>query len=98
MQRAIWFLLLLGSTCRAQTGRHPEPAAPKDFAVMAWGNSPADPEGLRGMREAGLNISGFCRAKDLARVQTAGLTCFVRDRRMQSLDLLSLPSDTELRG
>jgi hypothetical protein len=43
----------------AQPSQHLSRVAPKDFAVMAWGNSPSDPEQLRGMREAGLNISGF---------------------------------------
>ena len=66
----------------AQSASHPpQPVAPKDFAVMAWGSSPSEPEQLRGMKEAGLNISGFCRAADLDRVRDAGLTCFVRDQR-----------------
>src|SRR5439155_7673603 len=47
--------------------------------------------------DAGLNISGFCRVQDLERVQAAGLTCFVRDGRLQSLDMQSLPPDSELR-
>jgi hypothetical protein len=57
------------------------PVGPRDFAVMAWGRSPSDPEQLKGMQEAGLNISGFCRAEDLDKVREAGLHCFVRDRR-----------------
>jgi hypothetical protein len=50
--------LLFVSPSLAQTAHRPPPASPKDFAVMAWGDSPSDPEQLRGMREAGLNISG----------------------------------------
>ena len=73
------------------------PVPPKDFAVMAWGSSPSDPEDLRGMRDAGLNISGFCRAEDLERVRGAGLTCFVSDRRLSSYDPEHLPSDDQLR-
>jgi hypothetical protein len=64
---------------------------------MAWGNSPSDEEQLRGMRDAGLNISGFCRTQDLSLVRSAGLTCFVRDQRIQSLDPLRVPSDDDLR-
>ena len=41
-------------------------APPRDSAVMAWGSSPSDPEQLQFMKQAGLNISGFCRAEDLA--------------------------------
>jgi hypothetical protein len=79
-------LLLLGllAPAFAQPFRRPEPVAPKDFAVMAWGGSPSDPEQLRGMREAGLNISGFCHVGDIERVRAAGLTCFVSDKRIES--------------
>ena len=59
--------------------------SPKEFAVMAWGDSPSDPDELRGMKEAGLNISGFCRAEDLDRVKAAGLTCFVNDPKINRL-------------
>jgi hypothetical protein len=46
---------------------------------MAWGSSPSSLDQLRGMKEAGLNVSSFCRAEDLDKVRAAGLTCFVRD-------------------
>jgi len=98
MQRAELWLLVFAVTVSGQTGRHPKPAAPKDFAVMAWGGSPSDPEQLRGMWEAGLNISGFCRPQDLPQVEAAGLTCFVRDPRLQRLDPLRLPPDSEMRA
>ena len=91
MQRFAVILLFLTSAI-AQTFHGLAPAAPKDFAVMAWGASPADPEQLRGMREAGLNISGFCSAEDLERVRSAGLTCFVSDDAVENYDLLHLPS------
>lgn len=79
-------VFLVAFTAWAQTSRHSKPADPKQFAVMAWGGSPADPDHLRGMREAGLNISGFCSAQDLGQVQAAGLTCFVRDSSIEGLD------------
>src|SRR5437868_1654057 len=97
MMRAATSIVFLASLAFAQPGRHPRMAAPKDFAVMAWGSSPSEPEQLQGMHDAGLNISGFCRVQDLERVQAAGLTCFVRDGRLQSLDMQSLPPDSELR-
>jgi hypothetical protein len=83
MQRLILPLVLFAPAF-SQPFQHPKPVAPKDFAVMAWGASPSDPEQLRGMVEAGLNISGFCRAEDLDRVRAAGLTCFVSDKRIAS--------------
>ena len=89
--------LLLLSPSFAQTPHRPPPAAPKDFAVMAWGDSPSDPEQLRGMREAGLNISGFCRVEDLERVRDAGLTCFVSDKRVDRDSQLGLPPDDQIR-
>ncbi len=64
---------------------------------MAWGGSPSDPAQLRGMREAGLNISGFCRVADLERVRAAGLTCFISDKRIGGHEPLQLPSEDELR-
>src|SRR5690349_14476670 len=97
MLRKLTYLLLAAAAARGQTGRHPKPAAPKDFAVMAWGGSPSDAEQLRGMRDAGLNISGFCRAQDLPQVQAAGLTCFVRAPQLQTLDPEKLPADADLR-
>ena len=97
MRYAISFLLLVAPLARPQSGRHPAPASPKDFAVMAWGSSPSDPDQLKGMRDAGLNISGFCGAQDLARVEAAGLTCFVRDPDLQRMDPLRLPSEEQIR-
>jgi hypothetical protein len=65
---------------------------------MAWGSSPSDSDQLRGMRDAGLNISGFCRAQDLEKVKEAGLTCFVRDSFLQTFDPLHPPADSEIRS
>lgn len=64
---------------------------------MAWGGSPSDQAQLRGMHEAGLNISGFCQVEDLDRVQSAGLTCFVSDHRITGLMPQNLPPDDEVR-
>jgi hypothetical protein len=64
---------------------------------MAWGDSPSDPAQLRGMKEAGLNISGFCRADDLNAVNAAGLTCFVQDPKLNGYRPDQLPPDATLR-
>lgn len=97
MVHRLGVILLFLPLALPQSFHTPKPAAPKDFAVMAWGQSPSDPAQLDGMREAGLNISGFCRAEDVARVQAAGLTCFVSDRTVENYDPLHLPPDAELR-
>lgn len=93
-------LLLVSSGLAAVAQPFPSPSAPqpKDFAIMAWGGAPSDPGQLRGMREAGLNIAGFCRVEDLDKVRDAGLTCFVSDHRISDYDWEKLPSDSELRG
>src|ERR1051326_882129 len=94
----LWLLtLLLISPASAQRPHRPAPAVPRDFAVMAWGDSPSDPEQLRGMREAGLNISGFCRIEDLEQVRAAGLTCFVTDKNLEGDSPLGLPPDDQIR-
>jgi hypothetical protein len=64
---------------------------------MAWGDSPSDAETLRGMKEAGLNISGFCRAEDLDRVKAAGLTCFVNDPKISGYAPDQLPDMDRVR-
>lgn len=96
LHRTCFALLLVFSPAIAQTAHRQPPAAPKDFAVMAWGDSPSDPEQLRGMREAGLNISGFCRVEDLERVRAAGLTCFVNDKLLSRDSPLGLPPDDQI--
>ncbi len=64
---------------------------------MAWGRSPSDAEQLRWMKEAGLNISGFCRPEEIEQVRQAGLACFVSDKRINGYDWERLPPETELR-
>jgi hypothetical protein len=84
-------LLLLPLLAFSQSSFLPKPIEPKKYAVMAWGDSPSDADQLRGMKEAGLNISGFCRAEDLERVKAAGLTCFVNDPKLSGYALDQLP-------
>ncbi|HEY7212084.1 MAG TPA: hypothetical protein VH477_17550 [Bryobacteraceae bacterium] len=91
-------LSLFAAPALSQESFHLQPIAPKEFAVMAWGDSPSDPDQLRGMKEAGLNISGFCRAEDLDRVKAAGLTCFVTDPKLNAYAPDHLPPAATLRG
>jgi hypothetical protein len=49
------------------------------------------------MKDAGLNISGFCRAADVASVSAAGLACFVDDPRANGFDWEKLPAEEQIR-
>jgi len=75
---------------------NPKTVSPHDIALMAWGPSSSDPATLREMREAGLNVSGFCHVGDLAAVEAAGLSCFVDDARVNGYDWTHLPADSVL--
>src|ERR1039458_5504147 len=85
------------SPCAAATQQFPtlEPPAPKSFAMIAWCAAPSDVAQLRGMRDAGLNIAGFCRTEDLDKVRDAGLACFVSDPRIRGDHWQALPPDSE---
>jgi hypothetical protein len=90
-------LCILIPAALSQQRHEPAPIPPKEFAVMAWGDSPSDPDALRGMKEAGLNISGFCRAEDLDRVKAAGLSCFVNDPKIGDYAPDKLPDIDRIR-
>lgn len=64
---------------------------------MAWGTAPSDPEQLRWMKEAGLNVAGFSAVSEIDRVRQAGLACFVRDPRASGYDWEKLPPESEIR-
>ena len=67
---------------QAITISRPAAPDPREFPVLAWGGSPSEPELLRGMKQAGFTVAGFCRPEDLDAVHAAGLTCFVLDKRI----------------
>src|SRR5208337_27889 len=90
-------LFMLVPAARGQTTTQVKQVSPREFVIMAWGSSPTDPEQLAGMKEAGLNVSGFCRPEELDRVRAAGLSCFVTDPRVNEYDWEKLPADAELR-
>jgi hypothetical protein len=89
-------VLVLGALAIA-SGVEPRPANPRDFAVMAWDSAPSNSEQLRLMKEAGLNIAGFCAPQDVERVRAEGLACFAADRRVSGYDWEKLPPESELR-
>jgi hypothetical protein len=49
------------------------------------------------MKEAGLNVAGFCRADDVERVRAAGLACFLDDARIGGYNWRKPPSDDDVR-
>jgi hypothetical protein len=89
--------VLFAAAAGASAATPPPYVNPRDFAIMPWGSSPSDPAQLQLMKEAGLNISGFCAPKDLPQVLVAGLACFVSDPRVNGYDWVKLPPDSELR-
>lgn len=91
-------LAVLGTLALASAVEPPRLSNPREFAVMAWDSAPSDPEPLRLMKEAGLNIAGFCAPEDLERVRAAGLACFSTDPRVGGYDWQNLPPDSEMRA
>ncbi len=89
--------LMLTPVVQAQMFHDPERVPSRTFPIMAWGGTPSDPAQLRLMKEAGLNVSGFCQVEDVDKVRDAGLTCFVSDRRVNGYDWSKMPSDADLR-
>jgi hypothetical protein len=81
---------------RAQSFAAPPEISPRDFALMAWDQSPSDPQQLERMRQAGLNISGFCSPGELDQVQAAKMTCFVADDGANGYDWAQMPDKKEL--
>ncbi|HVT94281.1 MAG TPA: hypothetical protein VHD76_15655 [Bryobacteraceae bacterium] len=98
MNRIVFTAWIAALGVAGQDFHQPAPPAPKDFAVMAWGDSPSDAQQLQWMREAGFNISGFCKPADLEKVRAAGLSCFVSFPPVGGVDLLHLPPENELRA
>lgn len=59
---------------------------PADFVVMGWGAASPDPQQLQWMKDAGLNIAGFGKVKDLAAYEKAGIQVFISDPRAGGYD------------
>ena len=84
---ALGMLLLLLDTVKMAQEVFPEQrVSPSDFAVMSWGPTPPVPQQLQWMRDAGINIAGFAKVKDLPAFEKAGLQVFVSDPRVNGYD------------
>ncbi len=90
-------LLAAALIAQPQMFHDPQRVPARTFPIMAWGGAPSDPAQLRLMKEAGLNVAGFCRPEDAGKVNDAGLTCFVSDDRVNGYDWSKLPPDEEIR-
>ena len=101
MKRAVivtLLILLLQGVIFAQQFPDPKPAAPRDFAVMPWDQAPADPELLRGIKEAGMNIAGFCASpEEVESVRNAGMSCIVGNTNISQYNWKELSPDDRLR-
>lgn len=91
-------LLLVGGSIPAASQSFAKPPAisPRQFALMAWDQSPSDAHQLALMRQMGLNVSGFCNPGQLDAVHAAGMSCFVADPRANGYDWTHLPDKKEL--
>lgn len=78
-------LLSLFTLSAADWTNRPNRVAAAQFPVIAWSGSPADAESLRLMKEAGLNVTGFCRVEELDAVRDAGLTCLVSGTPLEAM-------------
>lgn len=90
--------LVVPSLGHAQIIFDPEPPSPRDFPIMAWGRAPSDADQLRLMKEAGLNVAGFCSVEDVERVASAHLACFVSDSRIRGYDWERLPPEADIQA
>lgn len=89
-------LAVAAVSARAQNFHQPPPVSPREFALMAWGGTPTDTKQLDWMKQAGLNISGFCSPDQLDKVNAAGLTCFVGDPRANDYNWTQMPKEQEV--
>jgi hypothetical protein len=71
--------------------------SPQEFAVLSWGPTPADPQQLEWMKDAGINVAGFAQVKDLPVFEKAGLQVFVSDKRANGYDFEKPLDDATVR-
>jgi hypothetical protein len=82
----VFWVLISFSLCQAQEIFREQRVSPTDFAILSWGSANPDPQQLRWMKEAGINIAGFGKVKDLPAYEEAGLQVFVSDPRVNGYD------------
>lgn len=70
---------------------------PSDFAIMSWGPTPAEPQQLQWMKDAGINIAGFAEVGDLQVFEKAGLSVFVDDPRTTEYDFENPLDEAQVR-
>ncbi len=95
--RAVFLLVPLTVVAQNYSGVAPR-VGPDVFPIVAWGSSPSDPAALQLMKQAGINVSGFCPVGDLDRVRDAGLTCLVSDDAIGKLVSSDTSNDVEIRS
>lgn len=90
-------MAMLAATAFGQNFPAPVPPDPQVLALIPYDEAPTDPERLREMKDAGLNIAGFCRPQDVAAVKAAGMSCFVQFVPLAGYDWHKPPAAAQVR-
>ncbi len=91
------FLVAVALPAQHPSIHKPAPVPAAEFPILAWNPSPSDAGNLALMKEAGLNVSGFCQIEDLDKVQAAGLSCVVSYQPIRDLIERKQATDEEIR-
>jgi hypothetical protein len=97
MHRCLLFLLTLPLLADQAWIAKVEPVPASRFPIVAWNPSPTDAESLVLMKQAGLNVSGFCQPEDLDKVHAAGLSCIVSYRPIERMIERNEATDAEIK-
>jgi len=95
--RAVAALIIFTASLHAQAIFKEQRVPPTDFAVMTWGPTPADPQQIQWMKDAGINIGGFAKIKDLPAFEKAGLQVWISDPRIDGYDWEKPLDEAEVR-
>lgn len=95
---SVFILIGVATASWAQSFPKPPEVSPHEFALMAWGASPSNARQLDLMKQAGLNISGFCAPDQLDAVHAAKMSCLVTDPRANAYTWTQMPDRTEIRS
>jgi hypothetical protein len=91
-------VLLSRDSAFSQQFASPLPVSPHEFAVMPWDRVSSVAEVLQGIKDAGMNMAGFCRPEDVDLVRAAGLTCILEDPKLGAYDWDQLPPEEQIRN
>ena len=97
IRHLLLLLFAVGSFAQHPWVHKTSPVRATEFPILAWNPSPSDAESLALMKEAGINVSGFCRVEDLDKVQAAGLVCVVSYQPIRDMIARKEASDAEIR-